>query len=191
MTRVNLVPPRNQENEMNAQVRYDPATLPAVLRAQFDRFGGLTLAELEMLSEMRGVPATAGMFDEPLDVSAMIQAFEIAVSRGAVRQPQVDVMGFKFKYATRGNTPGAIFVIEADMGFDEYLGKIYQGKFMPVRACTPEQEKRILAAAANPLEAIIAFGKQTGRCGICRRTLTDAKSVELGIGPICKGKFGL
>ncbi len=180
---------------MNAAVRYNPATLPAVLRAQFERFGGLTLAELEMLSEINGVPATPGMFDAPakLDVSHIVKAFEIALSKGGQRQPQVNVNGFVFKYATRGATPGAIFVLSDadDISRGEYLGKIYQGTFQPVRSCTPEQEKAILQAAANPLEAIIAFGRQTGKCSICRRPLTDPESVQAGVGPICRAKYGL
>lgn len=175
-------------------VSYNPATLPAVLAAQYSRFGGLTLAELEMLSEMQGVPATPGMFERSsgaVNVDHIVQAFEIALSKGGMKQPQVRVNGFVFKYATRGATPGAIFVTDADGGWDEYLGKIYQGKFMPVRACSSEQEARILAAAANPLEAIIAFGRQTGKCSMCNRPLSDPDSLAAGVGPICRAKYGL
>lgn len=160
---------------------FDPSQLKGFLAAEFARFGGLTAEQIDELSRGRTV-----------DVNHIIKAFEIAASKGGVRQPQVRVNGFTFKYATgKSATPGAIFVIEADAGFQEYLGKIYQGKFMPVRACTPEQEKRILAAAANPLEAIIAFGRQTGQCSICSRPLTDPSSVQAGVGPICRAKFGL
>lgn len=52
-------------------------------------------------------------------------------------------------------------------------------------------EKALLMAAMQPLKAMQHFGHLTGRCSCCRRTLTDPVSVELGIGPICKAKFGL
>jgi hypothetical protein len=52
-------------------------------------------------------------------------------------------------------------------------------------------EKALMFATLQPLQALQQFGKITGRCSCCRRTLTDAKSIELGIGPICKAKFGL
>lgn len=168
---------------MNA-VRYNPANLPAVLRVQYERFGGLTLAELATLSNTQDTP-------KRVNVDHILMAFEIAHAKGGSKQPQMLVQGFKFKYATRGSTPGAIFVTESDMGFDEYLGKFWQGEFMPVRACTPEQKARILAIAADPLEAIIAYGRATGKCSICSRKLTDPESVEAGVGPICRAKFGL
>lgn len=34
-----------------------------------------------------------------------------------------------------------------------------------------------------------AYGRRTGRCGICGRELTDPVSIERGIGPICADKF--
>lgn len=52
-------------------------------------------------------------------------------------------------------------------------------------------ESALLVAAMQPLKAMQQFGHVTGRCSCCRRKLTDPQSVELGIGPICKTKFGL
>lgn len=39
------------------------------------------------------------------------------------------------------------------------------------------------------LEEAITFGKQFGFCCVCGLLLTNKKSVELGIGPICRGYF--
>lgn len=42
-----------------------------------------------------------------------------------------------------------------------------------------------------PEEAMVAFGHHIGACGYCGRQLTDAESIELGIGPVCRRKgFG-
>lgn len=163
---------------MNA-LTYDPSKLYGVYLEHFNRYGGLTELQIFALNE----------FDTKVNVDHIVRAFQTAFENGT-KQPKVHVNGFVFKYATRGSTPGAIFVI-ADNEFDEYLGKIHLGKFRPVPACTPEQEQAILAAAANPLEAIVAFGRQTGKCSICHRPLTDPKSVDAGVGPICLKKFGL
>jgi Family of unknown function (DUF6011) len=38
---------------------------------------------------------------------------------------------------------------------------------------------------------LAAFGKTTGVCGCCGRTLTDPLSVQRGIGPICWGRLGV
>lgn len=44
------------------------------------------------------------------------------------------------------------------------------------------------AFAADPMTALVEFGKTTGICGCCGRKLTDPKSVAAGIGPVCSGK---
>ena len=36
--------------------------------------------------------------------------------------------------------------------------------------------------------AAAQFGKRTGSCVVCGRTLTNASSIEAGIGPICRSK---
>ncbi len=42
---------------------------------------------------------------------------------------------------------------------------------------------------ADPKAASIAYGKATGSCGICSKTLTNPDSIAAGIGPVCAGKF--
>jgi Family of unknown function (DUF6011) len=39
------------------------------------------------------------------------------------------------------------------------------------------------------LEEAIVFGKEFGYCCVCGRLLTNKKSIELAIGPICRGYF--
>lgn len=45
--------------------------------------------------------------------------------------------------------------------------------------------------AKDPLSAAQMFGQKTGNCSCCGRTLTVEESIRLGIGPICRAKFGL
>lgn len=44
--------------------------------------------------------------------------------------------------------------------------------------------------AANPQEAMLAYGREIGRCGHCNRTLTDETSRARGIGPVCAKNLG-
>jgi hypothetical protein len=48
----------------------------------------------------------------------------------------------------------------------------------------------VVSAAANPLEAARLHGQRTGSCSCCGRELTNAESIALGIGPICRERFG-
>ena len=43
--------------------------------------------------------------------------------------------------------------------------------------------------AAGHLESAKLYGKVTGQCGICSKTLTNPDSIAAGIGPICAQKF--
>ncbi|XAO35593.1 hypothetical protein SEA_MORGANA_159 [Gordonia phage Morgana] len=44
-------------------------------------------------------------------------------------------------------------------------------------------------ATPMTLAEAAAYGKRTGRCCVCGRTLTNPTSVEAGIGPVCSGRF--
>lgn len=54
----------------------------------------------------------------------------------------------------------------------------------------PQAEIVLAKIAANPLDALVAYGWSTGTCGVCARRLTDPESVAAGIGPVCAAKVG-
>jgi hypothetical protein len=73
-----------------------------------------------------------------------------------------------------------------------YIGKISpDGKFEFSRNLILTEEKKIeilenlIDLAFNPKAKMIEYGRETGCCGLCGRTLTDKHSIEIGIGPIC------
>jgi len=116
------------------------------------------------------------------------EAFAAAQGNG-IKRPKLRLDTFKFSLApATGRNAGAIYVVDAEG--DQYLGKIAGGKFFRVRECTDDQEKRIVAVAADPKAAAIAYGRRTGNCCICGRELTNHASIDLGIGPICAGRMG-
>jgi hypothetical protein len=64
---------------------------------------------------------------------------------------------------------------------------IYKPTF--IHGASQEGAKIIAQVEANGAALAIAYGKATGTCGICSKTLTDPKSIAAGIGPVCAGKF--
>lgn len=131
--------------------------------------------------------AARGSRAEAVDITPIITAFDKA--SGSLRAPRLLTPDFQFKKASAlGRNPGAIYV--TDRGTDLYLGKIIDGQFHPARECTPEMQARVMECCKNPLEAVLAFARLTGQCGVCARKLTDAESVARGIGPICADKYG-
>lgn len=114
------------------------------------------------------------------------KAFQTAKSAG-IKYPKLNLDVFKFSPAPdSGKNAGAIYVKEGEA----YLGKVMGGKFIRTRDCTDEQQCKIIAVAADPKAAAIAYGKRFGSCAICRRELSNQASIDLGIGPICAEKFG-
>jgi hypothetical protein len=85
-----------------------------------------------------------------------------------------------------GKNAGAVYVKEDGI----YLGKVMGGKLFASRDCSEAQAAAIVEVAADPKGAAIAHGRLTGQCSICSRELTDPKSIDLGIGPICAANMG-
>jgi hypothetical protein len=81
---------------------------------------------------------------------------------------------------------------------DIWAGYISGGRWTPTnntRSLLPEVKRDIWALMktikADAEAAAVAYGRATASCSCCGRTLTDPKSVDLGIGPVCRSRaFG-
>lgn len=76
---------------------------------------------------------------------------------------------------------------------DTVCGKISDGQFhLFASKIGPDAETvraRVMEFNADPLAAAIRYGKLSGVCCSCGRDLTNDKSIDLGIGPVCREKF--
>ena len=129
--------------------------------------------------------------NEPSQFEALFAAFEAAKSKGAKRLTlRFDGINVK---PNRDNS--ALWITsqtekeEGNYGLQpKYLGKVTpQGCDSRLSDTVKEV---ILSAANDPLNAAIKYGKVSGECSCCGRELTDPRSIERGIGPICATKFG-
>lgn len=94
--------------------------------------------------------------------------------------------GLKLSFCSYGANAGGIY-ITAD---HDYLGKITAAGALALRNDAPDWvEAAIIDAQNDPLAAAAAYGHETGSCSVCGRLLTDPKSIELGIGPICADRM--
>ena len=125
-----------------------------------------------------------------VDLSALRAMFDTAAASG-YKKPTYRAEGLVLKLAPMsGSNPGAIYVTAEDE--DLYLGKILGMVFSPNRDGVQKGAAATLQAiAADPLEAALRYGRRTGRCACCGRELTKHASIEIGIGPICREKWGL
>ena len=84
---------------------------------------------------------------------------------------------FKVRRPDEGKWAGYTFVDE-QAGPQEY----------PVKG--PRTRVVLALIAEAPTEALIRYGHELGRCGVCGLELTDEDSRARGIGPVCASKLG-
>ncbi len=93
----------------------------------------------------------------------------------------------------RSRYPGHVHVSDGgDYGSNVYYGRIAPtGEFFG-RETMPDSVRTLLGEfAADPVPVAIAYGRLTGACCFCQKTLTDARSVTVGYGPVCADNYGL
>jgi hypothetical protein len=77
-------------------------------------------------------------------------------------------------------------------GSNRYFGRIDKdGVLYEGRDLDADVRELITNLAADPEGVASIHGHRTGECCFCRTALTDARSVEVGFGPVCAKKFGL
>lgn len=120
-----------------------------------------------------------------IDLAPVRAMFEAATGAG-LKSPQFRAAGLTLSLAKpNSRNPGAIYVKRSG----EYLGKVDGIVFKPVSG-GESAAATLLEIAVDPKAAAVAYGRETGVCACCGRTLTDPESVAAGIGPICAGKWG-
>lgn len=167
----------------------DSFEFAASLMQSLRKWGSLTVnqhAAVQRILVKRKIQADRHASAPAVSLAPVEAAFDKAKAAG-IKYPKLrlDVFTFSPAGATSKNA-GAVYVKEGDT----YLGKVLNGKLFAVSACTPQQEEAIVAVAADPMNAAIAYGKRFGKCAVCARTLTDADSIAQGIGPVCATRFG-
>lgn len=79
----------------------------------------------------------------------------------------------------RSRTSGHRYALELTKDTTQYLGA------SPLAGLAPEMK----LSSAEAVEIAAAYGKSTGICCACGRPLRTAKSIEQGIGPVCRARM--
>ena len=119
-----------------------------------------------------------------VSVARIETAFATARASGLVDDLKLRLGDFTFEPGR--NDASVIWVREGRTN----VAKITGGRLVTFRACSTEASAAILAIAADPKAAAIAYGKERIRCSCCGAKLTNAVSREYGIGPICRARWG-
>lgn len=161
------------------------------LLRQYDARGTLSERQYDAAERMLAkVQASAARKAEPkvqVDVSR-IETLLFTARMARLKHPKFRAEGLTFSLAgPTSRNAGAVYVKAGD----EYVGKVMDGRFHPVSSTPAGTAEAIVRVAQDPRGAAVAHGRLTGNCACCGRSLTDPKSVELGIGPICAENWGI
>ena len=123
--------------------------------------------------------------------AGIVNAITEAQNRGLKRI----VMRFADFIVKPSKYQGKVYVFSHDKAENQWgtLSNVYLGWLTATETNLGEIDliNRVQSVAADPYAAAQLYGQQTGRCSCCGKELTNKLSIELGIGPICREKFGL
>jgi hypothetical protein len=121
-----------------------------------------------------------------VELTAIRIMFE-RVHNAGYRKPVYRADGITITRAPdHGRNAGALYVKTED---GDYAGKIVNNSFRPTPSADDDLKAALLKVAADPQAAAVDYGRRSGQCACCGRPLTNALSVELGIGPICRDNW--
>ena len=163
----------------------------ASLVSQWFRKGSLSTSQWaageRMLTKLKANEERRASMSTKLDVSRIEALLNTALGNG-MKRPVFRAKGLTISLAgPQSRNAGAIYVKAGG----EYQGKIAGGTFLPASGCASDTSASLIAIAADPRGSAIDYGRETGICACCGRTLTNKESIDLGIGPICADKWGL
>ena len=84
---------------------------------------------------------------------------------------------------------GVVGVVNPVFGMGTYGVINADGTLSKLAKCPDSVVAILKDVEVRGLEAVKEIGRATGRCSVCSRTLTDPKSIELGIGSTCIKRF--
>lgn len=178
---------------------------PAVqMMADLEKYGSLFDSRIEFARRMiqkradaiaaREAAKQEAVATAPVVGDALAKAFEAAKAAQAEKRKgeagsrkPVKLFFGKFSIAEARRYPGVLYVNGAG---GDYYGKIVEGKLLKGRDCSAEVAAEVAEILKDPKAAAIRYGQRFGICCVCSRTLTDSKSIEAGIGPVCAENMG-
>ena len=88
---------------------------------------------------------------------------------------------------------GALSVTDGGpYGENVYYGRVEtDGGYQASRSADDGITAVLRKFSANPVSVAAAYGRLTGNCCFCRKTLTDQRSTSVGYGPVCAVHYGL
>lgn len=169
------------------------------LVTSFNRYGKLTPKQMEfvevIISRAKGTATPKPSTAVPLDaIQAMFDKAAQKLKR--IKVTLQDSAGQKVVFKRAGPASkyaGQILVTDGGpFGAAKFFGNIKEdGQFFVTPKATDSVVNLVNEFAANPEDVAAKYGKLTGGCCFCSKSLNDNRSIAVGYGPVCATHFGL
>ena len=83
---------------------------------------------------------------------------------------------------------GELYKIQLSRSGNLYAKRLVQDGHRWQFEYAPGVARKLTPADRMTIDQARSFGAQFGTCVVCGRTLTDPKSIDAGIGPVCAGR---
>lgn len=117
-------------------------------------------------------------------VMSQLHALRDQVNEGHYAVQDGDTLRF-LRVSVRSAAPRGV---SGSHGRRVFLDEQASDELYPVRAVA-RQIALLRLIVADPRAALVRYGHEIGKCGVCNRTLTDADSRAAGIGPTCASRL--
>lgn len=119
-------------------------------------------------------------------VDCMARMQDKALKRVVLRFPSLGNGEVRLAFCTHSRNKGGIYISAGG----EYYGRVEADGTPVLAPDAPEGLLELLERVnEDPLAAAQDYGRETGTCSVCGRTLTDPLSIQAGIGPVCAGRM--
>jgi len=112
-------------------------------------------------------------------VAPQIRTVTLNPGRYAINHPSGELRFYQIDRPVQGRWAGVVF-----------LSQLSGENHIAIRDRT-EKDFIFSLIAMNPTESLKLYGQKIGRCGHCKKTLTDQVSRDFGIGPVCRKVLGI
>ena len=183
---------------LEAANRQDEFALDLLPLARARKLSPKQAAWLPQMATDSSLPRDRRFLAPNLNLSKIIEIFDTAFANGkkfprivlaeAFDGDRVETTVKIKRLGSRSKSEGCATILTAN---DEYAGKILRDGAVSTSRNFDDVEKVLRELAKAPLQVLAQNGIATSQCCYCARALNDARSREVGYGPICAGKFGL
>jgi hypothetical protein len=178
----------DQALQLAAQAGANGNSFAADLVAKSARLSSTQQAWVYKIAHDLSVPASAPHLIACENLfAAMIEAKVNGLKKPMIRLSGPNNETVTIKYMKAGKMAGGCWVTVDS----ELAGCINSdGDFAIIRNGPTWLYDLMIKADGNVLESLTEYGKLSGQCSCCGLPLSNELSVRLGIGPICRTKYG-